>query len=95
VLNVSVAGADSEALLMHLDLAGIAASSGSACSTGSVEPSHVLVAMGVPRDLALGAIRFSFGHESTAEDVDRVCEVMPGVVAKVRQLANLLGRAAS
>jgi cysteine desulfurase len=95
VLNVSVAGADSEALLMHLDLAGIAASSGSACSTGSVEPSHVLVAMGVPRELALGAIRFSFGHESTAADVDRVVEVMPGVVAKVRRLAGVLGRAAS
>ena len=95
VLNVSVGGADSEALLMHLDLAGIAASSGSACSTGAVEPSHVLVAMGVPRDLALGAIRFSFGHESTAADVDRVVEVMPGVVAKVRQLAGALGRAAS
>ena len=72
VLNVSVAGADSEALLMHLDLAGVAASSGSACSTGAVEPSHVLVAMGVPRELALGAIRFSLGHGSTPEDVDRV-----------------------
>jgi cysteine desulfurase len=95
VLNVSIAGADSEALLMHLDMAGIAASSGSACSTGSVEPSHVLVAMGVPRDLALGAIRFSVGHESTVEDVDRVGEVMPAVVAKVRQLAGVLGRAAS
>jgi cysteine desulfurase len=95
VLNVSVAGADSEALLMHLDLAGVAASSGSACSTGSVEPSHVLVAMGVPRDLALGAIRFSLGRESTTEDVDRVAEVMPAVVAKVRQLAGVLGRAAS
>ena len=94
VLNVSVAGADSEALLMHLDLAGVAASSGSACSTGSVEPSHVLVAMGVPRDLALGAIRFSLGRESTAEEVDRVAEVMPDVVAKVRQLAGVLGRAA-
>jgi cysteine desulfurase len=95
VLNVSVAGADSEALLMHLDLAGIAASSGSACSTGSVEPSHVLVAMGVPHELALGAIRFSLGRETTVEDVDRVAEVMPGVVAKVRQLAGVLGRAAS
>jgi cysteine desulfurase len=95
LLNVSIAGADSEALLMHLDLAGVAASSGSACSTGSVEPSHVLVAMGVPRELALGAIRFSFGRESTTEDVDRVSEVMPTVVAKVRQLANVLGRAAS
>jgi cysteine desulfurase len=95
VLNVAVAGADSEALLMHLDLAGVAASSGSACSTGAVEPSHVLVAMGVPRELALGAIRFSLGRESTAEDVDRVAEVMPAVVAKVRQLAGVLGRAAS
>ena len=92
VLNVSVAGADSEALLMHLDLAGVAASSGSACSTGSVEPSHVLVAMGVPRDLALGAIRFSFGRESTAADVERTAEVMPAVVAKVRRLAGVLGR---
>ncbi len=95
VLNVSVAGADSEALLMHLDLAGVAASSGSACSTGAVEPSHVLVAMGLPRDLALGAIRFSFGRESSPEDVDRVAEVMPAVVAKVRTLAGVLGRAAS
>jgi len=95
VLNVSVAGADSEALLMHLDLAGVAASSGSACSTGAVEPSHVLVAMGVPRELALGAIRFSFGRESGAEDVDRVAELMPAVVAKVRTLAGVLGRAAS
>ena len=95
VLNVSVAGADSEALLMHLDLAGVAASGGSACSTGAVEPSHVLVAMGVPRDLALSAVRFSFGHESTETDVDRVAEVLPGVVAKVRQLSGALGRVAS
>jgi len=93
LLSVAVHGADSEALLMHLDLAGIAASSGSACSTGAVEPSHVLVAMGVPRDLALGAIRFSFGRESTPQDVDRAVEVVPAVVAKVRKLASVLGRA--
>jgi cysteine desulfurase len=92
VLNVSVAGADSEALLMHLDLAGVAASSGSACSTGSVEPSHVLVAMGMPRELALGAIRFSLGRQSTGEDVRYAAEVMPAVVAKVRKLAGVLGR---
>jgi cysteine desulfurase len=92
VLSVSVVGADSEALLMHLDLAGVAASSGSACSTGAVEPSHVLVAMGVPRELALGAIRFSLGRESTEEDIARVAEVMPAVVAKVRKLAGVLGR---
>jgi cysteine desulfurase len=93
LLSVAVPGADSEALLMHLDLAGVAASSGSACSTGAVEPSHVLVAMGVPRDLALGAIRFSFGRESTMEDVERAVEVVPAVVAKVRKLAGVLGRA--
>jgi len=92
VLSVAVRGADSEALLMHLDLAGIAASSGSACSTGAVEPSHVLVAMGVPRELALGAVRFSFGRESTRQDVDRAVEVVPAVVAKVRTLAGVLGR---
>jgi cysteine desulfurase len=78
---------------MHLDLAGVAISSGSACSTGAVEPSHVLVAMGVPRSLALGAIRFSFGRESTDEDVERAAEVVPAVVAKVRKLAGVLGRA--
>lgn len=93
VLNVAVAGADSEALLMHLDMAGIAASGGSACSTGAVEPSHVLLAIGMPRELALGAVRFSLGHESTEADVDRAAEVMPGVVAKVRKLAGILGRA--
>jgi cysteine desulfurase len=93
VLNLSVAGADSEALLMHLDLTGVAASSGSACTTGAVEPSHVLVAMGLPRELALGAIRFSLGRESTMADVDRVVEVMPSVASKVRKLAGVLGRA--
>ncbi|MBA3498566.1 MAG: cysteine desulfurase [Gemmatimonadales bacterium] len=93
VLSISVPGADSEALLMHLDLAGVAVSSGSACSTGAVEPSHVLVAMGVPRDLALGAIRLSLGRDSTADDVARAAEVMPSVVAKVRKLAGVLGRA--
>ncbi len=93
VLSIAVPGADSEALLMHLDLAGVAASSGSACSTGAVEPSHVLVAMGVPRELALGTVRLSLGHATTAEDVTRAAEVMPGVVAKVRKLAGVLGRA--
>lgn len=93
VLNVAAAGADSEAMLMHLDLAGVAASGGSACSTGAVEPSHVLLAIGIARELALGAIRFSLGHESSEADIDRVAEVMPGVVTKVRKLAGMLGRA--
>ncbi|MEZ4457478.1 MAG: aminotransferase class V-fold PLP-dependent enzyme, partial [Gemmatimonadales bacterium] len=93
VLNVSIPGVDGEAMLMHLDLAGIAASGGSACSTGSVEPSHVLMAMGLPRPLALGAVRFSLGHESTDADVAQVLAAFPGAVAKVRQLTAVLGRA--
>jgi cysteine desulfurase len=92
LLSVGVQGADSEALIMHLDLAGVAASSGSACSTGAVEPSHVLVAMGIARELALGTIRFSLGRESTPADVERAVEVVPAVVAKVRKLAAVLGR---
>ncbi|HEY9015317.1 MAG TPA: aminotransferase class V-fold PLP-dependent enzyme, partial [Gemmatimonadales bacterium] len=94
LLSVAVQGADSEALLMHLDLAGIAASSGSACSTGAVEPSHVLVAMGIPRELALGTIRFSLGRETTEADIDRAVEVFTTVVDKVRKLAGVLGRSA-
>src|SRR5207244_11359045 len=70
VSSVSLPGTDSEALLMHLDLAGIACSSGSACSTGAVEPSHVLTAMGVPRELGVAALRFSLGRENTAGAVD-------------------------
>jgi cysteine desulfurase len=93
VLAVCVPGTDSEALLMHLDMAGIAASGGSACSTGAVEPSHVLLALGVPRELALGVLRFSFGHDSTMSDVDRVAEVLPKVVARVRRLHGELQRA--
>ncbi len=92
ILTVCAPGADSEALLMHLDLAGIAAGSGSACTTGTVEPSHVLAAMGMPRELAIGAVRFSLGRETTAADVERVAAIFPAVVAKVRQLAGVLGR---
>jgi cysteine desulfurase len=93
VLSVAVPGADAEALLMHLDLQGVAASGGSACTTGAVEPSHVLTAMGVPRSLALCTVRFSLGRETTAADIDRAADVFPAVVAKVRKLAGVLGRA--
>ncbi|HYL54492.1 MAG TPA: cysteine desulfurase family protein [Gemmatimonadales bacterium] len=92
VSNVSIPGTDSEALLMHLDLAGIACSSGSACSTGAVEPSHVLTAMGVPRELGVAALRFSFGKDSSEEDVDVVIGAMPKIVEKVRALSAVLHR---
>ena len=92
ISNVSIPGTDSEALLMHLDLAGVACSSGSACSTGAVEPSHVLTAMGVPRELGVSALRFSFGKDSTLEDVEAVTAVLPRVVEKVRSLSAVLHR---
>lgn len=92
VLSVSVPGAEAEALLMHLDMAGVACSGGSACSTGAVEPSYVLVAMGVERSLALGTLRFSLGHETTDADIARVAEVFPGIVERVRKLGVTLGR---
>jgi cysteine desulfurase len=93
VLSVAVPGADAEAMLMHLDLQGIAASGGSACNTGATEPSHVLTAMGIPRALALCTVRFSLGRETTPADIGRAAEVFPVVVAKVRKLAGVLGRA--
>ena len=92
ISNASIPGTDSEALLMHLDLAGIACSSGSACSTGAVEPSHVLSAMGVPRELGVAALRFSFGKDSTVEDVEAVSAVLPRIVEKVRSLSTVLHR---
>lgn len=93
IISASIPGTESEALLMHLDLAGIACSGGSACSTGAVEPSHVLMAMGVERSLALGTIRFSLGHETTADDIERLCSAFPEIVNRVRQLHMALGRA--
>jgi cysteine desulfurase len=92
VSNVSIPGTDSEALLMHLDLVGIACSSGSACSTGAVEPSHVLTAMGVPRELGVAALRFSFGKDTSEEDVEAVIGAMPKIVEKVRALSAVLHR---
>ena len=93
VLNVLIPGTDSEAMIMHLDLAGIAVSTGSACNTGAVEPSHVHTAMGIPAKQAVTAIRFSLGHESSSDDIVRAAEVVPGCVAKVRKLSGALGAA--
>jgi cysteine desulfurase len=87
IVNVSVPGTDSESMLMALDLQGIACSAGSACQSGSASPSHVLSAMGVPRDLVNGAIRMSLGSLSTEACVDRVVEVFARLAAKARGLA--------
>jgi cysteine desulfurase len=92
VSNISIPGTDSEAMLMHLDLAGIACSAGSACSTGAVEPSLVLSAMGVSRDLGVAALRFSFGPDNSLEDVEGVVAALPKIVEKVRALGVVLQR---
>ncbi len=72
--------------MLSLDLQGIAASSGSACTSGSAEPSHVLLAMGLPVELAHGSLRLTLGKDNTDEDVDAVLNVLPGVIEKLRTL---------
>ena len=87
-LNVGFAGAAGEGLMMGLDLAGIAVSTGSACAAGSIEPSHVLLALGCNEAAAKSAIRFSVGRNTTEKEIDRVLEVLPGVVERVRAAAQ-------
>ncbi len=90
--NVSFARIESESLLIGLDLEGIAVSSGSACSSGTLEPSHVLKAMGLPHARTLSSIRFSLGASNTVADVDRVLQVVPRVVEKLRSLTTVGSR---
>lgn len=84
-VNVCIPGTEGETLLLLLDQAGIACSSGSACSSGALDPSHVLLALGVSRELAKGSLRFSLGRSSTPQDVDAVLAALPDVVAKARR----------
>ena len=87
--NFSFRYIEGESLLFSLDLAGIAVSSGSACSSGSLEPSHVLLATGLPEGLAHGSIRFSFGKENTAEQIDIAVEKLKEIVVRLRNLSPL------
>ncbi|MDR3343904.1 MAG: cysteine desulfurase [Treponema sp.] len=88
-LNVSFPGAEGEAILLSLDIKGIEASTGSACASGSLEPSHVLLAIGVGPELAHGSIRFSLGWGVTAEDVDYIIETVPPIIARLRAMSTL------
>ena len=90
--NISFARIEAESLLIGLDLEGIAVSSGSACSSGTLEPSHVLKAMGLPHLRTLSSIRFSLGTSNTEADVDRVVKVLPPLVEKLRSLTTVGGR---
>ena len=86
-LNISFEAVEGEALLLQLDQYGICASSGSACTSGSLEPSHVLRAMGVPFTFAHGSVRFSLSRYNTQAEIDRVIEVMPGIVSNLRAIS--------
>ncbi len=92
-VNVSFKGIESESLILGLDLKGVGVSAGSACSSGNLEPSYVLTAMGVPPDLGMAAARFSLGRGTTQEEIDYVLEVLPGVVERLRALSPVASRA--
>ena len=77
-------------MLLNLDLEGIAASTGSACSSSSLEPSHVLLVLGLSQEQAHGSLRFTLGRENTEEDIERVLEVLPRIIAKLRAMSPLL-----
>ncbi|MFH0768375.1 MAG: cysteine desulfurase NifS [Chloroflexota bacterium] len=89
-VNISIDYVEGESMCLNLDLEGICASTGSACSSSSLEPSHVLLAMGLPPEHAHGSLRFSLGKWTTEEEINRVLEVLPRIVAKLRAMSPLL-----
>ncbi len=89
-VNVSVEYIEGESMVLHLDAAGVAASSGSACSSSDLRPSHVLLAMGLSHKLAHGSLRFSLGKDTTEREIDRVLTVLPGVIGRLRAISPLV-----
>lgn len=88
-VNVSFEFIEGEGMLLHLSAYGICCSSGSACTSGSLDPSHVLLAIGLPHEKAHGSLRFSFSHETTAEEVDFAIDKLVGIVANLRKMSPL------
>lgn len=90
IASFVIPGVEGEAMLLHLDDQGIAASSGSACTSGTLEPSHVLLAMGIRSELAHGSLRFSLGKETTKQEIDYLLKVLPPIVSHLRKMAPKL-----
>ena len=88
-VNMCFEGIEGESLLLKLDLSGIAASSGSACTSGSLDPSHVLLSIGLPHEIAHGSMRLSFSEDNTEEDIDYILETVPGIVDYLRAMSPL------
>ncbi|MCU0641245.1 MAG: cysteine desulfurase NifS [Candidatus Margulisbacteria bacterium] len=88
-VNVSVKFIEGESMLLNLDMLGIAASSGSACTSGSLDPSHVLLAIGLPHEIAHGSLRFTLGKQTTEAEIDLVLEKLPPIVDKLRRMSPL------
>ena len=86
-VNICFEGIEGESLLLRLDLEGICASSGSACTSGSLDPSHVLLAIGLPKEIAHGSLRLTLDEENTEEDVQHLLEVLPGIVSELREMS--------
>ncbi len=86
-LNICIKHIEGESILINLDFEGICASSGSACTSGSLEPSHVLLAMGIPHEIAHGSLRLSLGKYTTSKDIDKVLEVLPPIVERLRKMS--------
>lgn len=91
-VNISIRGIEGESLLLTLDMNGIAASSGSACTSGSLDPSHVLLAIGLPHEIAHGSLRLTINEDTTEEDVNYILSVIPGVVKRLRSMSPLWER---
>lgn len=86
-VNISIEGIEGESMLLLLDMNGICASSGSACTSGSLDPSHVLLSIGLPHEIAHGSLRLSIGDGNTEEDVDYILSVLPGIVERLRSMS--------
>jgi cysteine desulfurase len=94
-LNISFRAVEGEAMILSLDLKGIMVSSGSACTSGATEPSHVLKSMGIPPEMAQGSVRFSFGRSNEEDDVDYVVDILAGEVKRLRDISPLYAQSKS